>query len=120
MMNNKEILFEENYIAAISFKNSWTQLASTFKTIKVILTSDKLIIKPHWYAKPFIYLLLLDLDYEIPINKIINIKEIGKYLFNYNTVEVLFYTKDNEERKIRLYLKKNKEFLRQINQLINK
>ena len=104
-----EILFFEDHAAAQSLKSTWTRLASTYSCIIVKLTKEKLTIEPHWYAKWLISLLALDQCHEIPINKIKDIKEKGKW-HGFGIVDVHFLTEDGDDRTISLYLKKYDRF----------
>jgi len=75
----------------------------------VVLTSEKLMIKPHWFARWIISLIGLDLCHEIPVRNIRGVTETGKW-FNYGKVELDTVTKDGGNQKILLYLKKYREF----------
>ena len=109
-VDSSEVLFFEYYAAAKSFKNVWTQLASTYGCIKVVLSRETLTIKPHWFAKCLIIPLCLDLCHRIPINNIRGATKMGQW-FSYGEVELNFATIDGENRKILLYLKKYREFI---------
>ena len=109
-MHRNDVLFFEPYAAAQSLKNVWTRLASTYGCIMVVLSREMLTIKPHWFAKWLISLLDLDLCHEIPITKIRDVTEIGKW-FRYGKVELHYVTIDGENQKILLFLKKYREFI---------
>ncbi len=106
-----KVLFFEDYAAARSLKSAWTRSASTYGCIMISLTSEKLMIKPHWFAIWIISLLGLDLCHEIPVRNIKGVTETGKW-FNYGKVELAFVTRDGKNLKILLYLKKYREFLK--------
>jgi len=109
-MDLNEVIFCEEHAAAQSLKNAWTRLASTYGSIMVVLSRGTLTIKPHWYARWLISALGLDLSHEIPITKIRSVTEMGKW-FSYGKVEVRFVTADGEDRRVLLYMKKNREFV---------
>ena len=118
-MQGNNIIFSESYAAAVSYKNSWTRLASTYKCISVCLYRDSLIIKPHWHIEWLIHLLGLDLYHEIPIGKIKSVEQVGKW-FGYGKIEVSFLSDDSESRKILLYLKECDQFVIQVKELIER
>jgi len=109
-MDSNGVLFLEPYAAAQSLKNVWTRSASTYGCIMVVLSRKTLTIKPLWFAKWLISLLLLDLCHEIPITDIRGVREMGKWL-NYGKVELNFVTRDGKSKRIFLYLKKSREFI---------
>ncbi len=106
-----KILFDEPYAAAQSLKNIWTRLASTYGCIRVMLSADTLTIKPHWYAGWILWILCLDLFHQIDLNKIVEVREIGRW-FNRGKVEVRYKTPEGNNRIIWLYLKKDHELKR--------
>jgi len=106
-------LFRENHAAAVSLKNSWTRLASTFGCMKIVLTSTTLTIKPHRFIKWLIDLLRLDLSHEISVNRIKGAALIGTWV-SYGKVELSFQTTGGEERKILLYMKQAHEFVEKV------
>ena len=116
-MQGNNIVFSESYTAAVSYKNFWTRMASTYKCISVRLYRDLLIIRPHWYIGWLIYLLDLDLYHEIPIGKIRSVEQVGKW-FGYGKVELSFRSNDSEDRQILLYLKQYDQFINQLKVLI--
>ena len=118
-VNGNEVLFSEQYAAAQSLKSFWTRLASTYGCIMVVLSREKLMIKPHWYVKWLINLLGLDLCHEIPIANIRGVVEMGKW-FSYGKVELRFETVEGEDRRILLYMKKYCEFIDKATKAINK
>ena len=109
-MENNRVLFFENYTAAVSMKNFWTRMASTIGCIKIKLTPSRLTVKPHWYAKWLIIPLRLDLCHDIPVSSIRSIRATGTW-FSYGMVEVKFGSREGQEQKILLYLKKYREFV---------
>ncbi len=112
-MGNNDVLFCERYAAAQSLKSFWTRLASTYGCMMIVLSPEKLRIKPHLFAKWLIGLLKLDLCHEIPIANITKIIETGKW-HSYGKVEVHFRTADGKGHKILLYLKRSREFIDKI------
>ena len=116
-MDSNEVLFFEPYAAAQSLKNVWTRLASTYGCIMVVLSREMLTIKPHWFAKWLISLLCLDLYHEIPITNIRGVTEMGKW-FSYGKVELHFVTIDGENQRILLYMKKYREFIDAVKNVI--
>ena len=118
-MDDDEVLFCEYYAAAQSLKSAWTQLASTYGCMKVVLSSKALIIKPHWYAKWLIGLLQLDLCHEIPITSIRDVMLKGKW-FSYGKVELHFKTAEDKEQKLLLYMKKYHEFFDKLKSAIHR
>ncbi len=108
-MEHNRVLFFENYTAAVSYRNSWTRMASTLGCMKIVLSPSLLIVKPHWYAKWLIVLLQLDLCHEIPVSSIRSVRETGTW-FSYGKVEISFRTTGGTVRKILLYLRNYREF----------
>ena len=117
-MNSNEVLFCEHYAAAQSSKSYWTQLASTYGCMMIVLTPNMLIIKPHWYAKWLLSLLRLDLCHEIAISRIKGVIEKGKWS-NYGKVEVHFQTVEGKDQNILLYMKKYQDFVDKIKNSIH-
>jgi len=109
-MQGSEVLFREEYAAAQSLRNLWTGLASTYGCIMVVLTRDKLEIRPHWFARLLVGLLLLDLSHEISVRNILDVTDLGEWL-NRGKVELRFLTKGGDDRTILLYLKRHAEFV---------
>ncbi len=109
-MQTSEILFFEAHAAAQSLKNAWTRLASTYGCIKVLLTREKLTIRPHWFARWPIGLLRLGLNHEIPVTNIRGLTEMGKW-GGMGKVEVRFVTAHGDEQTVWLYLRKYSEFI---------
>ena len=107
---NGKIIFNEPYAAAQSLKNLWTRLASTYGCIRVVLSADTLTIQPHWYAGWILWALRLDLYHFISINKVVDVREVGRW-FNRGKVEVRFRAPDGNVQIIWLYLKKDHEFM---------
>ncbi len=116
-MDSNEVLFFESYAAAQSLKSAWTRLASTYGCIMVVLYSETLTIKPHWFAEWLISLLRLDLCHEIPITNIRGVTEMGKW-FSFGKVELHFVTIDGDNQRILLYMKKYREFIDTANNVI--
>ena len=112
-----KVLFSESHAAAQSQKNGWTRLASTYGCMSITLSKDVLIIKPHYFALWMITALGLDLNHEIPITYIKNVTQTGKW-FGYGMVEVDFRIDTGENRTILLYLKKDREFIDTISEMI--
>jgi len=104
------LLFDEKFAAAQSLKNRWTRLASTYGCIHISLDSEKLIIKPHWFARWIIALLNLDLSYEIPISQIKNIANLGSS-FGFVQLKISF-VQNERAGDLFLFLKKADEFLK--------
>ena len=117
-MDSNDLLFCDSYAAAQSQKNGWTRLASTYGCMMVVLSKESLMIKPHWYAKWLINLLFLDLNHEIPIKKILSVKEVGKW-FSYGKVELQFQTIGEKDQNILLYMKKSREFVEKVSHAIH-
>jgi hypothetical protein len=117
-MDSNEVMFFEYYAAAQSLKNVWTRLASTYGCIMIVLSRETLTIKPHWFAKWLISLLGLDLSHEIPITNIGGATEMGRG-FNYGKVELHFVTANGENRRILLFMKKYREFLDTLKNVMN-
>ena len=112
-----EVPFFEPYAAAQSLKSGWTRLASTYGCIMVVLSRERLTVKPHWFARWLIGLLRLDLYHEIPLINIIDVKEKGKW-FSHGKVEVQFVTGNMENRRILLYMKNYREFIDNVKNVI--
>lgn len=110
-------LFRENHAAAVSLKNDWTRLASTYGCMMIVLTSARLTIRPHWLIKWLIDLLQLDLTHEISVTRIKGSSLIGRWA-GYGKVELSFQTAGGEERKILLYMKQAREFVNKVSTII--
>ena len=117
-MDSDQALFSEYYAAAQSLKSPWTRLASTYGCIMVVLSKKTLTIKPHWFAKWLINLLVLDLCHEIPITNIKSVTKMGMW-FGYGKIELQFATIDGENQRVLLYLKKYQEFVNKIKDAMN-
>lgn len=117
-MNSDDILLIENYAAAQSLKNSWTQFASTYGCMKIVLSTKKLSIKPHWFAIWLIVLLGLDLCHEIPLENIQEVNEIGRW-YSYGKVELKFQISKEEDRNILLYMKNSAEFVKKLSKILH-
>ena len=109
-MKSNPVLFEEKYAAAVSLKNSWTRLASTIGSIKVVLHPDRLIVKPHWFAYWLIAPLRLDLNHEIPLMHIRDIRLTGRWL-SWGKVEINFLAPGGYQNTLLLYLRGHREFM---------
>ncbi len=116
-LKNNEVLFSEYHAAAQSLKSVWTRLASTYGCMMIVLSRSTLIIKPHWYARWLIYLLALDLHHEIPIANIKDVSEAGEW-HNYSKVELRFISVKGEDKKVLLYMKKSREFIGMLRNVI--
>ena len=111
-------MFSEKYAAAQSLKNVWTRMASTYGCMMIVLSPSTLVIEPHWFAKWLISLLRLDLCHDIPITKIRNVREMGKW-FNYGKVEVHFENFKGEDQKILLYMRNDRELVELISNALH-
>ncbi|RLB36721.1 MAG: hypothetical protein DRH12_15370 [Deltaproteobacteria bacterium] len=116
-LDRENVLFGEHHAAGQSLKNSWTRLASTYGCLRVTLSRNLLVIKPHWFAKWPIALLCMDLSHEIPIESISDVTEIGEW-FNYTKVQVRFRSEGGEDKTILLYLKNGRDFVDKLQGLI--
>ena len=116
-MNGEEVIFYETYAAAQSLKNKWTKMASTIQSIQVILTGNYLTIKPRWLIRWLVFILGLDLNHTIPINRIKSAEEKGTWM-NYGKIQITFTKEDGESRDILLYLKNHPEFISKLKQMI--
>ena len=116
-MNHEEILFRERYAAALSLKNWWTRLASTYGCILVVLTKRMLVVKPHWFLRWLTAPLRLDLHHEIPITRIQDVATGGGG-WGYGKVEVRFRTAGGESRTILLFLRRHREFVRALKEVL--
>lgn len=112
-MDSNDVLLREDYAAAQSLKSVWTRLASTYGCMMIVLSEKTLIIKPHWFAKWLIWLLHLDLYHEIPVSRIRDINQSGKW-YSYGKVELHFQALDGKDQKIILYMKKSDEFAKKL------
>lgn len=117
-MDRDEVLFCEHYAAAQSLNSAWTRLASTYGCMMIVLSRTTLIIKPHWFAEWLIRLLHLDLCHEIPVASIKGVVEIGKWS-SYGKVELHFQTVDGKDRRILLYMKKSRDFVEKVTDIIH-
>ena len=117
-IDSSAVLFFEAYAAAQSLKSVWTRLASTYGCMMIVLSSQSLTIKPHWFAKWLIRLLQLDLCHEIPITRITDVKEIGRW-YSYGKVELAFQTMDGKDQKILLYMKKSRKFVETVSHALH-
>jgi hypothetical protein len=117
-MQTNERLFFEAHAAAQSMKNAWTRLASTYGCIMVLLTREKLVIRPHWFASWLVGLLRLDLRHEIPVTNIRGLTDMGKW-GGMGKVEVRFVTAQGDNRAVWLYLKRYSEFIQIAKQTIS-
>ncbi len=116
-LKNSELMFCEYHAAAQSLKNGWTRLASTYGCMMIVLSGNRLLIKPHWFAGWLITLLCLDLNHEISISDIRDVKKTGKW-FSYSKVEIHFRSTDGTDKRVLLYLKKSHEFIDKLTSLL--
>jgi hypothetical protein len=116
---DEDIIFVESTAAAISLKNFWTKMASTYNCIHVSMSEKHLIIKPIKAIAWLIYLSRLDLYHVIPINSIISFEEEGDSA-GYKKIRISFNHEKNGQKEIMLFLRKSDEFIRKLKQLIIK
>ena len=118
-MNQDVILFTESYAAAVSLRDFWTSLASTYGCIEVSLSRKFLVIKPHLFIGWLIKLLGLDLNREIPLDRIKAVELVGTW-FSHGKVKVTFELQSGETRQILLYLRQAQLFAVTLDQLIQR
>ncbi len=109
-MNSANTLFLEPDAAAQSIRSGWTRLASTYKSIRLKLAGGVLEIRPRWYISALARLLLLDLHHRIPVDAIRAVEEMGTW-YSHSKVEATYGRPDGEERTVRLFLRKGREFI---------
>ena len=109
-MNSGDALFLERDAAAQSLRSGWTRQASTYKSIRVTLAGGVLEIRPRWYISAVARLLLLDLHHRIPVDAILAVEETGSW-YSHRKVEVSYRRPDGQERTVRLFLRKGREFI---------
>ena len=75
-------------------------------------------VRPRWYAGWFTRLLRLDLDHEIPLDRIDRVSR-QEASFGYGRVEVRFRTASNESRSLLIYLRKHAEFMERLGSVLD-
>ncbi len=113
IMKNKfdeELIFLEGNAAALSLKNGWTKLASTYGCMVVSLSQRHLIVKPRKSLDWLIKLFNLDLDHTILVGEITSIEKKGKSL-GYREIRISFRNAEYQERVLLLYLRQYEKFL---------
>jgi len=85
-------------------------MASTWKSMEIMLTPERLTVTPAPLALWLTRLLALDLHHDIPVDAITSVRETGKEA-GLDSIELTYRLPDGRERELQLFLKQGRAFI---------
>ena len=116
-MSENDLLFTDSHAAAQSQRNRWTRLASTWRSIRITLTPETLVVMPQPLVKWLTVLLGLDLCHEVAVGDILAVRSLGEES-GYGKIEIAFRAPEGGEKRLLLWLENGRSFIDAVQDVI--